>query len=134
MKSSSSFLQVAVAGLILSVGAAFAQTTTTTTTSSTTSDGTVSDFSPNTITVRSTSSTSPVAYSYSKTTTYVDENGNPVSMETVRSGAPVTVYYSNDGGAMTATKVVVHRTTTTNVPMDTTTVVKKTTTTTTSTP
>jgi hypothetical protein len=133
MNTPSSCLRSVVAGLVLSASAAFGQsTTTTTTTSSTTSDGTVSDFSPNTITVRSTSSTTPVAYSYSKTTTYVDEAGNPVSMETVHSGAPVTVYYTSDGGAMTATKVVVHRvTTTTDAPADVTTVKKTSTTTTT---
>jgi hypothetical protein len=91
------------------------------------------------ITVRSTTSTTPVSYSYSKTTTYVDESGNPVSIESVRSGAPVTVYYSGDAGNMMATKVVVHKTTTTTdatavpAPTDTTTTVKKSTTTTTTT-
>src|ERR1700729_1299991 len=62
---------------------AYAQSTVTTTTSA----GTVSEFSPNAITV--TSGGAPVSYTYSKTTTYVDENGNPVSVETVRSGVPV---------------------------------------------
>ena len=95
------------------------------------------DFSPSVITVRSTSSTTPVSYSYSKTTTYVDQNGNPVSMETVHSGAPVTVYYTDDNGQMMATKMVVHRETTTTdavpapLPDTTTSTYKKTTTTTT---
>ena len=61
----------------------------TTTTSTTTSAGTVSQFSPDVIMVKTTSSTTPVSYSYSKTTSYVDQNGNPVSMETVKSGEPV---------------------------------------------
>ncbi len=47
--------------------------------------------------VVTTSSPAPVRYNFTKTTTYVDENGNPVSVETVKSGAPVTVYYSGDG-------------------------------------
>jgi hypothetical protein len=69
----------------------------------------------------------------------VDEAGNPVAMETVRSGAPVTVYYSGDGTSMTATRVVIHKVTTTTdaaapPPADTSTTVKKTTTTTTQTP
>src|SRR5580693_463115 len=67
-----------------------APATTTSTTTTTTSDGTVSQFGPDTIVVKSTTSTDPVSYSYSKTTTYVDEDGNPVSSETVKSGAPVT--------------------------------------------
>jgi hypothetical protein len=93
-----------------------APATTTTTTTATTSDGTVSVFSPDTIVVKSTTSTTPLTYSYSKTTTYVDENGNAVSSETVKSGAPVTVYYTQDGDKMIATKVVVKKTTTTTTP------------------
>ncbi len=93
-----------------------APATTTTTTSATTSDGTVSQFGPDTIVVKSTTSTAPLTYSYSKTTTYVDENGNAVSSETVKSGAPVTVYYTQDGDKMVATKVIVRKTTTTTTP------------------
>ncbi len=90
--------------------------------------------------VHSVSSSTPVGYSFTKTTTYVDENGNPIARETVRTGAPVTVYYSNDGTGMTATRVVVHRITTTApapTPVNadaTTTTVKRTTTTTTENP
>jgi hypothetical protein len=91
-------------------------TSTTTTTSSTTSAGTVSQFGPDTIVVKTTTSADPISYSYSKTTTYVDENGNAVSSETVKSGAPVTVYYTQDGDKMVATKVVVRKTTTTSAP------------------
>ena len=47
------------------------------------------------------------------TTTYVDEAGNPVKVETVKSGAPVTVFYSKSGDKMVATKVVVRKTTVT---------------------
>src|ERR1022692_3563450 len=89
---------------------------TTSTTTTTTSDGTVSQFGPDTIVVKSTTSTTPLTYSYSKTTTYVDENGNTVSSETVKSGAPVTIYYTQDGDKMIATKVVVRKTTTTTTP------------------
>lgn len=52
-------------------------------------------------------------YSYTKSTTYVDETGAPVSMETVKSGLPVRVYYTRDGERMIAEKVVVRKTTTT---------------------
>jgi len=84
-----------------------------TTTTTTTSTGTISKFGPDTIVVRTTTSTDPISYSYTKTTTYVDENGKPVSIETVKSGLPVTVHYDKSGNKMVATKVVVRKTTVT---------------------
>jgi hypothetical protein len=102
--------------MLFTANLALAQTATTSTTTTTISDGTVSQFGPDTIVVKSTTSATPVSYSYSKTTTYVDENGNAVSTETVKSGAPVTVYYTQDGDKMVATKVVVRKTTTTTTP------------------
>jgi hypothetical protein len=101
-------------------------TTTTTVGGTTNLVGTISEFSPDAIVVRSETSPEPVRYSYSKTTTYVDEAGNPVSLETVKSGLPVTVYYAKQGDRMIANKVIVRRTTT-NAPV----IEKKTTTTTT---
>lgn len=74
-----------------------------------TSAGTISQFSPDSIVVKTENSAEPVHYTYSKTTTYVDENGNPVSMETVKSGLPVTVYYVKDGDNLVASKVIVRR-------------------------
>ena len=107
------YIAASVLGGFLAVaGLASAQEATTQTTT-TTSNGTVSDFTPSVITVHTVNSATPVAYSFSKTTTYVDENGNPVSTEVIRSGAPVTVYYTQDGDRMIADKVVVHKTTTT---------------------
>jgi len=106
----------------------------TTTTSTTTSAGTVSQFSPDTIVVRTTTSPDPISYSYSKTTTYVDEDGNAVSSETVKSGAPVTVYYTQDGDKMVATKVVVRKSTTTSSDAPVVETKKSTTTTTTPNP
>ena len=115
------FSGLAFLGVMVTANLAFAQTpappsTSTTTTTTTTSDGTVSQFGTDTIVVKSTTSADPVSYSYSKTTTYVDENGNAVSSETVKSGAPVTVYYTQDGDKMIATKVIVRKTTTTTAP------------------
>jgi hypothetical protein len=66
----------------------------------------------------SETSSSPMSYSYTKSTTYVDETGAPVSMETVKSGLPVTIYYTREGNRMVADKVVVQKTTTTTgMPM-----------------
>jgi hypothetical protein len=119
-----------LAGFLAAANVASAQMTTTTTTSSTSSAGTISDFSPSIITIHSTTSPNPVSYSYSKTTTYVDQNGNPVAMDVVKSGLPVTVFYTQDGDRMVASKVVVQRTTSDG--SDSSTTVKKTTTTTSS--
>jgi len=87
-----------------------APSVTATTTSSTVAEGTISEFSPDTIVVRSTTATAPTRYVYRKTTTYVDETGAPVSIETVKSGLPVTVHYVREGDQMVASRVVVHRT------------------------
>ena len=105
--------------MLFTANIAMAQSTapsTTSTTTTTTSNGTVSQFSPDTIVDKSTTSSTPLTYSYSKTTTYVDENGNTVSSEMVKSGAPVTVYYTQDGDKMVATKVIVRKTTATTTP------------------
>jgi len=128
------FKAAALAGYLATAGLALAQITTTTTSSDTQIAGTISQFTPDCIVVKSTTSTDPLSYSSSKTTTYVDEDGNPVSVETVKSGAPVIVYYTKDGDRMVATKVVVQRTTTSSdADGATTTVTKKTTTSSTST-
>jgi outer membrane murein-binding lipoprotein Lpp len=122
---------VVLGSILATAGMANAQTETTTSSSTTTSAGTISAFSPDVITVRSDSSATPLAYSYTKTTTYVDENGNPVSMDVVRSGAPVTVYYTQDGDRMVATKVIVRKVVTTDPSVAPIVEQKKTTTTTT---
>jgi hypothetical protein len=108
----------------------FAQTTVETTT--TNSAGTISEFSPDTIVIRSESAPEPIRYSYSTTTRYVDETGAPVTLETVKSGLPVTVYYTKVGDRLVANRVVVRRAvTTTTAPAPAPVVVEKKTTTTT---
>ncbi|RPH41631.1 MAG: hypothetical protein EHM86_03765 [Desulfobulbaceae bacterium] len=108
--------------------AVFAQQQTTVNTQTTETTGTISEMSPDGIVIRSETSSSPTNYTYTKSTTYVDEAGAPVAMETVKSGQPVTVYYTTDGGRTTATRVIVRKTTTTT---DGPSIEKKTTTTTT---
>lgn len=124
-----SILAGVAAGMLASLSA-YAQTAVTTT-STTTTAGTISEFSPNTIIVRSESAPEPIRYSYTKSTTYVDETGAPVSIETVKSGLPVTVYYTKEGDGMVATKVIVRKAVTTSG--DATVVEKKSSTTTTTT-
>ncbi len=90
------------------------KTTATTTTTTTQAAGTVSEFGPDSIVIRTAPTASPTTYEYTETTTYVDEAGNPVDAETViKSGVPVTVFYSKSGDKMVATKVVVKKTTST---------------------
>ena len=101
---------VAMTVLIMPCGV-FAEDRTTVTT--TENAGTISEVSPDTLVIRSETSTSPMHYSSTKKTVYVDERGTPVSMETVKSGLPVTVYYTREGDRMIANKVVVRKTTTT---------------------
>ena len=109
MKKTMMSIVLAMAVLIIPVGI-FAQSSTTVQTVKTTETaGTISEFGPDRIVVR----TAPMSYSSSKTTTYVDETGQPVAMETVKSGLPVTVYYTQEGDRMIANKVMVRRTTTT---------------------
>ncbi|MBF0101660.1 MAG: hypothetical protein HQK77_12210 [Desulfobacterales bacterium] len=81
------------------------------TVTSTETVGTISRISPDTIVVQTETSSSPTSYSYTKSTTYVDDSGAPVSMETVKSGLPVKVYYTREGNRMIAEKVVVRKTT-----------------------
>jgi hypothetical protein len=92
--------------------------TTRTETTTTTSAGTINEFKSDRLTIRTESTAAPTLYSFSKTTTYVDENGDPVSVETVRSGMPVTVYYTTDGDQRIATKVIVRKSKTETVVPD----------------
>lgn len=88
-----------------------------TTTESAGTAGTVSEMTPDGLVIHSETNASPTHYTYTKSTTYVDDAGVPVSLETVKSGMPVTVHYTKVGDRMTATKVVVWRTmTTTEAP------------------
>lgn len=111
MKSTIRYLgSLSIPFLMLFATTAFAQSVVKeTTTTTTTSSGTISQFGPETFSVTTTTSTDPVGFSYTKTTTYVDEDGKPVSIETVKSGRPVTVYYDMSGNKMVATKVIVKK-------------------------
>jgi hypothetical protein len=40
---------------------------------------------------------------------HVDGNGKPLSVETVKSGVPVTVYFTRKGDLMNATRVIVRK-------------------------
>jgi hypothetical protein len=84
---------------------------TTTTTTTMNRSGFVSELGPDTIVIRTATSVLPFTYQSTETTTFVDEAGNAVAEEKVKSGVPVTIYYSKNGYKMVATKVVVKETT-----------------------
>jgi hypothetical protein len=86
-----------------------AATTTTTTVQPVEAAGTLTEFAPDTVVVRTQEAAAPVRYSVSKTVEYVDEAGNPVSREVVKTGLPVTVRYIREGDRMIVNRVVVHQ-------------------------
>jgi hypothetical protein len=99
-------LAASAAALILATGVSFAGEKVVTTTSS----GTLGDFADDSFVIRSETATEPLRYSYSKTTTYVDEAGAPVDIATIRtSHAPVTVHYVKEGDRLVANRVIVHK-------------------------
>jgi len=93
-------------GLLTGVCAGNAAAETVTTRKTTTYSGMVSEVNPSssTIILTSEASSTPVTYTYSKETTFVDSKGNVVSYETIKN-SPVTVEYTTDGGATVVRKV-----------------------------
>lgn len=85
------------------------QVTATTTVKPIESVGTVTELADGSFAVRTESATVPVRYSYTKTTRWVDEAGNVVTSETVKSGTPVTVFYTRKGDQVEVAKVVVRK-------------------------
>ena len=86
-------------------------TATATTVQTTNAAGTIQEFTPsNSRIIVKTATGSPVTYSYSKKTTFVDSAGNVVDYQTIKSGEPTTVYYTTENGEPVVSKVVVNRT------------------------
>jgi hypothetical protein len=75
----------------------------------TTSTGTISEFSPETMVIRTETAPAPIHYTIGKEVTYVDDTGAPVAVDVVKSGLPVSVDYVKDGDRMIVRKVIVHR-------------------------
>lgn len=88
----------------------WAQTVSETVTTTAPAVGTVTTFDPATGALILTGKESTATtYTYKSGTTIVDEAGNPVAVEVIRSGVPVSVYYTKDGNNMLVSKVVVMR-------------------------
>src|SRR4051812_38743730 len=73
------------------------------------STGTVSQVTPGSQVIQSTTEPEPLRYRFTRTTTYVDETGAPVTLDVVRSGLPVRVEYARSGEDLIATRVIVQR-------------------------
>ncbi len=118
-------LAVGAAGAF-ALGSAFAQETSTTTsvtadstgastttTSTSTMDGTgtITAFTPSSdyITFRTETSAEPVKYYYTKQTTFVDSEGNPVEVSMLKPDMPVRYTYTKDGDKMMITKVTLEK-------------------------
>jgi hypothetical protein len=94
-----------ILGALMSIGQiAVADTVETTTT---TASGDIADLSGDSFVIRSESG--PATYHYSKRTTVVDENGNALTIDSLKAGVPATVYYSREGDNMIVNRVVVKR-------------------------
>lgn len=93
----------------VSVPAPVQKTTTVTTTTTTSGAGTVTQYVPGSPNLILRSETGPLTYSVSKTTTFVDDAGTPVAVESISPGVPVTVQYVQEGDRMVASRVVVVR-------------------------
>ncbi|MBA3543571.1 MAG: hypothetical protein H0T83_03910 [Chthoniobacterales bacterium] len=118
-------LLVAGAACALTLGTALAQDSSTTTsvtaggagvsTSTSTSamdgTGTITTFTPGSeyIAMRTTTSAEPVKYYYTKQTTVVDSEGNPVELSMLRPDMPVRYSYTKEGDRMVVTKVTLDK-------------------------
>jgi len=101
------------------VGIAFAQETTTTTTTNpatgttttesatTTSVGTITAYTPGSdyISVRTETSSEPVKYYYTKSTTIVDPEGKTVEWSALKPNMPVRYTYVKEGDRMVISKI-----------------------------
>jgi hypothetical protein len=112
------------AACALALGTAFAQESSTTTvtaggagvsasTTTSTMDGTgtITAFTPSSdyITFRTQTSAEPVKYYYTKETTVVDSEGNPVELSMLRPDMPVRYTYTKEGDRMVVTKVTLEK-------------------------
>lgn len=105
-------LQLAFVSSALLIGSPSLAQVTVQKTSATFSAGTISEMKGDRIVIKSETAPAPLSYTFDKSTVYVDEAGAPVTMDVVKSGLPVTVYYDTVGDARVATKVIVKKTTT----------------------
>ena len=88
-------------------GAGTTGLTTTTSTSSLDGSGTITSYTPGSdyITFRSETSSAPMKYYYTKSTTVVDPEGRTVEWSALRPDMPVRYTYVKDGDRMVISKI-----------------------------
>ena len=98
-------------GVMIITNELYAQSTTTvTSTTVQTSTGSLTEFVPaSNIVVLGGDSSAPMRYSISKTTRIVDAGGNPIAVEKIPVGSPLSVEYEASGGQMVADRIVVQQ-------------------------
>ena len=69
--------------------------------------GTILKFEPGVLTLKSDQQEKALRYQYSKTTTWTNEVGEPVSPNLIKAGLPVKVRYSQRGDTLFADEVVI---------------------------
>ncbi len=69
--------------------------------------GTISAISNDRIIVVAPGSREPIRYSHCEGTVYVDESGDPIMLDVVKSGVSVTVFYSQAEDQRMANRVIV---------------------------
>ncbi len=101
---------VAFAAMISSATAQVSVTKTTTTTT-TTEGATIAEFMPSAgrLVVTSRGGPGPARYTVTKETVFVDAAGNPIAVDRVTRGVPVTVHYVREGDNMLASRIVVQQ-------------------------
>lgn len=102
--------RVVVKNVPTSAAPAVERTVTSTSTTTTTGAGTITQYAPgSSLVLRSTGGAQPSTYAVSQTTTFVDEDGNPIEVSRISPGLPVTVHYVQEGDRLVASRVVVVR-------------------------
>ncbi|MEQ1841400.1 MAG: hypothetical protein ABL994_13410 [Verrucomicrobiales bacterium] len=72
--------------------------------------GTISAIKPDRIVVLTPGSRELIPYFHGEGTVYVDESGDPIMLDVVKSGVPVTVFYSQAEDQRMANRVIVGKT------------------------
>jgi hypothetical protein len=106
---STAFAQESATSTTTTAGGGVSSTTTSTSTMNGT--GTISAYTPGSdyITFRSETSTAPVKYYYTKSTTVVDPEGRRVEWSAIRPDMPVTYTYVKEGDRMVVSKVILQK-------------------------
>ena len=78
-----------------------------TTTTTTETSGTISDFTPGSQIVLTTSAGAPATYKFHKTVTYVTADGKVIEASKIKKNSKVKVHYIKEGSDTLVNKVVV---------------------------